>query len=138
MLRSNKSIYPAFGHYASVTPVKLRRVVRLGAVGVLAFILFGCALLAVLWWCLRASLPQLDGEVRLTGLTAPVRITRDALGVPTVQATNRVDAARALGFVHAQERFFQMDLLRRSGAGELAELFGQQLVAHDEAVRRRQ
>jgi penicillin amidase len=82
-------------------------------------------------------LPQLEGERPLAGLVNPVRIARDALGVPTIRAANRIDAARSMGFLHAQERFFQMDLLRRSGAGELAELFGQQLVAHDEAVRRR-
>jgi penicillin G amidase len=73
---------------------------------------------------LTASLPRTTGEVRAGGLGAAVQIDRDALGVPTVAAASRLDAALALGFLHAQERFFQMDLMRRSAAGELAELVG--------------
>jgi penicillin amidase len=84
---------------------------------------------------LRASLPQLDGAATVPGLTAPMTIERDALGVPTVRGRTRADVARALGFVHAQDRFFQMDLLRRHAAGELAELFGQPALDHDKAVR---
>jgi penicillin amidase len=84
---------------------------------------------------LRASLPQLDGAATVPGLTAPVTIERDALGVPTVRGRTRADVARALGFVHAQDRFFQMDLLRRHAAGELAELFGQPALDHDKTVR---
>lgn len=80
------------------------------------------ALLA--WWSLRGSLARLDGELALPGLSAPVTVRRDALGVATIDAANEADMARALGYVHAQERFFEMDLMRRSAAGELAELFG--------------
>src|SRR5687767_15504333 len=72
---------------------------------------------------LRLSLPRIDGERTLAGLTAPVAIARDALGVADVVATTRTDALRALGYVHAQERYFEMDLMRRVAAGELAELF---------------
>ena len=57
---------------------------------------------------MRASLPQLDGEWPLPGLAAPAVIERDALGIPTIRGTNRLDVARATGFVHAQDRFFQM------------------------------
>ena len=84
---------------------------------------------------LTASLPQLDGEAILPGLTAAVIVERDALGVPTVRAANRVDAARTLGFLHAQDRFFQMDLLRRQAAGELAELFGSRALEVDRRHR---
>ncbi len=84
---------------------------------------------------LRASLPQLDGEVAVEGLSAPVRITRDSLGVPTVYAEDRLDLTRGLGFLHAQERFFQMDLMRRQAAGELAELFGKAALPADRAHR---
>lgn len=74
---------------------------------------------------LAASLPAAAGEVRLPGLAAPVRVERDALGVPTLHAANRLDIARALGFLHAQERYFQMDMvLRRRGAGEVSALMG--------------
>src|SRR5215831_12079039 len=65
---------------------------------------------------LVGSLPQLDGERALPGLQSAVRIERDERGAPTIRGANRLDVARALGFVHAQDRFFQMDLLRRSAA----------------------
>jgi len=84
---------------------------------------------------LRASLPQLDGERAVAGLGAPVRIERDARGVPVVRGTSRLDVARATGFLHAQERFFQMDLLRRSAAGELAALVGKGVLEMDREVR---
>lgn len=87
------------------------------------------------WWRIRASLPPLDGTQPLAGLSAPATIERDALGTPTITAATRADVARATGFVHAQDRFFQMDLLRRSGAGELAELFGADAVPVDQARR---
>ncbi len=85
---------------------------------------------------LRASLPQLDGAAALPGLAGPVTVTRDALGLPTISAASRADVARALGYLHAQDRFFQMDLLRRKGAGELAELFGKVALPSDRVTRR--
>jgi penicillin amidase len=84
---------------------------------------------------LRASLPDDSGELALEGFRAPVTVERDALGVVTIRATNRLDEARALGFVHAQERFFQMDLLRRAGSGELAALVGDAALGIDRARR---
>jgi penicillin amidase len=84
---------------------------------------------------LRASLPQVDGEHAVRGLGAPVWIERDALGVPVVRGGSRLDVARATGFLHAQERFFQMDLLRRSAAGELAALFGRIALEMDREAR---
>ncbi|HEX2854610.1 MAG TPA: penicillin acylase family protein [Opitutaceae bacterium] len=83
----------------------------------------------------RASLPVLEGAVQLPRLSASVTIARDTLGVPTVRGANRLDVARALGWLHAQERFFQMDLLRRQGAGELAELFGKEALPLDRTLR---
>lgn len=84
---------------------------------------------------LRASLPQLDGEIHASGLGAPVTATRDALGVPTVTARDRFDLAYGVGYLHAQDRFFQMDYLRRSGAGELAELVGPIALGFDRSHR---
>jgi penicillin amidase len=84
---------------------------------------------------LTASLPQLDGEGRISGLAAAVDVERDDLGVPTIHAANRLDAARALGFLHAQDRYFQMDLLRRQAAGELAEIIGPAVVKVDRRHR---
>ena len=89
------------------------------------------------WFYLRmqASLPQLDGPATVAGLTAGVTIERDGLGVPTITGENRADVARALGWVHAQERFFQMDLMRRKAAGELAEVVGAAALGLDKAAR---
>jgi penicillin amidase len=83
----------------------------------------------------RASLPQLDGTAPLAGLSANARIDRDALGVPTITAASRADVARALGFLHAQDRFFQMDLQRRQPAGELSELVGPRALDVDQEMR---
>jgi penicillin amidase len=104
----------------------------IGLAGVVAL-----ALLLVLagWLFLRASLPQLDGTRRMAALAHPVTIARDALGAPVVSGSNRLDVAWATGFLHGQERFFQMDLLRRVAAGELAELFGTRAVPSDRANR---
>ncbi|HSJ42390.1 MAG TPA: penicillin acylase family protein, partial [Xanthobacteraceae bacterium] len=84
---------------------------------------------------LRASLPQLDGTAAISGLGAPVTIKRDALGVPAITGSTREDVARALGFLHAQDRFFQMDLQRRQPAGELAGLVGPRAMEVDEGIR---
>ncbi len=84
---------------------------------------------------LTGSLPQLDGEVTVRGISAPVTVQRDGLGIPTIHAENRRDLALATGFVHAQDRFFQMDLLRRNSAGELAELVGPAVLNSDRRRR---
>lgn len=101
----------------------------------LLLLIFAALAFATGWWLLRGSLPQLDGELALPGLSAPVGIQRDALGVVTIDATNETDMARALGYVHAQERYFEMDLMRRTAAGELAELFGPVAIDADKRHR---
>ena len=87
------------------------------------------------WLALRGSLPHYDGSVHLAGLAAPAAVERDSLGSVTVRADNHHDLVRALGYVHAQERFFEMDLLRRHAAGELAELFGAAALRTDRKTR---
>ena len=85
---------------------------------------------------LHGSRPALDGEVALPGLQAPVAVSRDALGVATVAAGGRRDLARAVGFVHAQEQFLNMDFRRRWATGELAALLGAAALPQDRRVRR--
>jgi penicillin amidase len=77
----------------------------------------------------------MEGRKAVAGLRAPVRIERDRLGVPRIVGQNRLDVARAIGFVHAQDRFFQMDLLRRRAAGELSALFGPVALEVDKKTR---
>jgi penicillin amidase len=90
---------------------------------------------AVLFFALRASLPKLDGQIGVATLTASAVIERDVAGTPTIRAKTRVDLAFATGYAHAQDRFFQMDLMRRAAAGELAELLGSALVETDQRFR---
>ncbi|MEO8460102.1 MAG: penicillin acylase family protein [Dokdonella sp.] len=100
-------------------------------------VLLCAAALAVLsaWLCLRGSLPRLDGQIEARALSAAASVERDALGTVTIRAQNRNDIAWTLGYVHAQERFFEMDLMRRRAAGELAELFGAAAVPLDRKAR---
>jgi penicillin amidase len=114
--------------------------VSLKKLKVTAWFLAACAVLvlgalAVVYGVLRASLPQLDGEIRESGLAGSVKVERDRRGVPTLEAGNRTDLAFATGFVHGQDRFFQMDLSRRFASGELSELFGSVALEHDRKVR---
>ena len=81
------------------------------------------------------ALPKLDGNVNIYGLNESVSIERDENGIATIKAQNRTDAAIALGFIHSQERFFQMDLLRRNSAGELSSLFGDIALEYDKEIK---
>jgi penicillin amidase len=84
---------------------------------------------------LRSALPQTDGRIVLTGPRAEIRVERDVDGVPHIIARDDEDLAFGLGFVHAQERLFQMELQRRYGAGRLAEILGPQAVTIDRQMR---
>ncbi|MGP1347289.1 MAG: penicillin acylase family protein [Phycisphaerales bacterium] len=109
---------------------------RLGAATVGAAIAQSIAsLLAGGWASLRASLPALDGQAPLPALSAPATIERDALGIATINAASELDAYRALGYAHAQDRLFQMDANRRSAAGRLAEWLGPAGLPEDIAAR---
>ena len=97
------------------------RILRTCLLTVLVLVL---AAFATGWWLLGGSRPRLDGRFHSRGLAAPVSIGRDALGTVTIDGGNRSDISFALGYVHAQERFFAMDLMRRMSAGELSALVG--------------
>ncbi len=102
----------------------------------LAGLLFVAALLVVAWVFLtRRAFPQIQGVVRLPGLDGPVEIVRDALGIPHIYATTTHDLFFAQGYVHAQDRFWQMDVWRHIGSGRLAEMFGPSQVETDAFLR---
>jgi penicillin amidase len=84
---------------------------------------------------LHQSLPLLEGVLPYDQLDSRVTIDRDTQGIPTIKASSRADTAFALGFLHAQERLFQMDLLRKNSAGELSELFGELALKFDSKMR---
>ncbi|ACJ00144.1 penicillin acylase II, putative [Rhodospirillum centenum SW] len=112
-----------------------RRVARGAGIAALGLLGLGAVAAGAAWIYLGASRPLLEGSLALPGLSAPVTVARDAGGVPTVTGTSRADVAHALGFLHGQERFFQMDTIRRSAAGELAALVGDAALPLDRKRR---
>jgi penicillin amidase len=84
---------------------------------------------------MRTSLPQIDGELRVRGLNAPVTVRRDQHGVPHIQAASLDDLFTAQGYVAAQDRLWQMDMARRVAAGDVAEVLGSSFVEHDRTQR---
>jgi penicillin amidase len=84
---------------------------------------------------LRASLPATGGRITVPGLHGEATIARDPVGIPTITAKDDDDLAFALGFAHAQDRLFQMEVQRRYGAGRLAELFGEAALPLDTQMR---
>ena len=107
------------------------------ALGVLVAIAFVGLLVLGAWLrhSMHAALPQIDGTLHVAGLSQPVTVTRNAQGVPSIQAGNLDDLLFAQGYVTAQDRLWQMDTLRRHAAGELAEILGSGLVEHDRTQR---
>ena len=87
------------------------------------------------WLWLRSSLPKTAGILNLPGLGAEAEILRDPMGLVTIRARSETDASFALGFVHAQDRLWQMDLMRRAGAGRLSEVFGSATIDIDKLMR---
>jgi penicillin G amidase len=111
--------------------VAIRVVVVLLALGLLVFLAFD------VWFyrAVRAALPQVDGTVAVAGLSQPVTVTRDSLGVPTITAATLDDLFFAQGYVIAQERLWQMDMTRRFASGDLAAVLGPDFVAVDKEQR---
>lgn len=108
------------------------RVIRTASLSLLFLALVAASLILGL---MMASLPTENGKIKLPGLAAGVTIHSDALGVPSIAAESREDAFRTLGFLHARDRLFQMELMRRKSAGRLAELFGASAVKLDRKQR---
>ena len=103
------------------------------ALAFVVLLLFAAA--GSIWWSLERALPQLDGTAGLEGLRAEVSVERDAWGVPHIRAQSIEDLVLAQGYVMAQDRLWQMDLLRRAAAGTLAEIFGPVALEHDRENR---
>lgn len=102
---------------------------------VLAMLVLTLLMAVAGWMMLRSSLPVLDGRLKAHGIDALVSVERDALGVVTVTAGQRADAAYGLGYAHGQDRYFQMDLMRRAAAGELSALLGSGTLDTDRRLR---
>ena len=105
-------------------------IIILGIVGVLALLLFG-------GWTLfsRQAFPKTSGKIKVEGLANPVEILRDEYGVSHIYGETSEDLFFAEGYVHAQERFWQMEFQRRLGSGRLSEIFGESSLATDRYLR---
>src|SRR5216683_3008723 len=103
-----------------------------------AVLLFFAIILIVVAWLYfeaRSALPQLDGKIVVQELSAPVSVIRDSHGVPTIEAASLEDLFFAQGYVTAQDRLWQMDIMRRFAAGEIAEILGPDFIKHDREQR---
>src|SRR3990170_2852383 len=110
----------------------LRRVL----IALLAIILVLCIVIAVSApLTVRRSFPKITGEIQLTDLDGPVDIFRDKFGVPHIYAATQHDLSFAQGYLHAQDRLWQMDFWRHLGSGRLAEMFGEDQVETDQFLR---
>ncbi|MFT6558835.1 penicillin acylase family protein [Sneathiella sp.] len=103
--------------------------------GLIALALLFILLVAGGYLYLRTSLPKTEGEIQIAGITQPVSILRDASGVPHIKGQNFQDVMFGLGFVHAQDRLWQMEMNRRTGAGRLSEVLGNATLETDKFLR---
>ena len=114
----------------------MSRLVRGILIAVLGVLLIVCVVALILGpVTARRSFPLTGGELKLSGLDAPVEIVRDSSGVPHIYASTEHDLFFAQGFVHAQDRFWQMDFWRHIGSGRLSEMFGESQLDTDKFLR---
>lgn len=125
----------------SQTPAALSRpslAVRIGRIAFLvvaAIVVVAVAAVLFLSWTVQRSFPQTSGTLALDGVTSEVTVQRDDSGIPTITAESTHDLFFAEGFVHAQDRFFEMDFRRHVTSGRVAELFGESQVGTDAFLR---
>src|SRR6266705_2463842 len=116
-------------------PRQRRRRWRLLALLLIAILITALGGLAWMYSVARSALPQLDGSVKIAGLSKKVTVSRDGHGVPTIDAASLEDLFFAQGYVTAQDRLWQMDVMRRFAAGEISEILGADFLKHDREQR---
>lgn len=134
--RRLKSGVPVSGSTQAPPPAPPLRYLRIGLDVVIGLLLVLLLLAAAAWAWVRFAQPGFDGSLHLAGLQAPVSVVRDEWGVPHITARSVHDLYLAQGFAMAQDRLWQMDLMRRLGEGRLAEVFGPVALSADESNRR--
>jgi len=113
----------------------MRRSLKVLAIVVGVLLLLAVVVGGWLAWTIRLPWPQTKGEIRLPGLQAPVTVVRDRWGIPHIYASTSHDLFMAQGFVHAQDRFWQMEFWRRIGSGRLSEVLGKAALEDDKFIR---
>jgi penicillin G amidase len=112
-----------------------RRLIRISVWALAVVVVLALVASGLVVWSVRRSFPARDGTLTLPGLVAPVTVYRDSYGIPQVYAQSEADLFRAQGYVHAQDRFWEMDFRRHITAGRLSELFGASMVPTDAFLR---
>jgi len=113
----------------------MRKIIAIPIVTVLFLLIMGTAFYFISQKIINSYNPIVNGKEEISGLSDDAEIYRDSLGVPYIFADNLGDAFFTLGYVHAQERMFQMDISRRAGQGRLSEVLGEETVAFDKMFR---
>jgi penicillin G amidase len=113
----------------------MRKAWKIVSIALVAILVLVILVPAAGWLYLRRSLPQVDGTLRLAGLQGSVEIIRDRHGIPYIYASSDHDAFFGLGYAHAQDRLWQMEMQRRIGAGRLSEVFGEKTLETDQFLR---
>jgi penicillin amidase len=123
--------------FAEISPPRSRRspVTRVLGWLLLAVVAILAGVAAYAYHVAQAALPQLDGRIQVSGLSGGVTVTRDGHGVPTIEAATLDDLFFAQGYVTAQDRLWQMDVMRRFGSGELSEILGEDTLKLDREQR---
>src|SRR5258708_13942548 len=111
------------------------RMRRRAVIGLVVAFIFVAVMTGLFYQTTLSGLAPESGVVKLDGLSAPVKVIRDAAGIPHIYAQNRLDLARALGYTEAQDRLFQLEMRRRLAEGRLAEVFGTDQVESDYIYR---
>jgi penicillin amidase len=113
----------------------MSQVARKVLIGILVVILAVSVLLAILIpYNITRSFPKTEGQIQVSGLNAPVEVFRDSFGVPHIYASTAHDLFFAQGYIHAQDRFWQMDFWRHIGSGRLSEMFGDAQLETDQVL----
>ncbi|HWS50611.1 MAG TPA: penicillin acylase family protein [Microbacterium sp.] len=124
--------------HATTAPTRAPLAVRIGRIAfivVASLIVIAVAAAFFVTFTIQRSFPQTTGEIELHGLNAEVTVQRDERGVPTITADSTDDLFYAQGFVHAQDRFFEMDFRRHVTSGRVAEMFGESQAGTDAFLR---
>ncbi len=122
-----------FGLFISRMPLSPKRKILIGVAG--SFLVLAAVLIVALNYILKKSLPETRGSARVPGLAGEVQVFRDGAGIPHILAGNEYDLYFAAGYVTAQDRLWQMDLMRRFGEGRLSEIFGSRTLGIDRMMR---
>lgn len=109
---------------------KVFKIIKRLVIGLLALLVIGAG---YGYYFVNKSLPTIEGKVEVNFLENNVKVTRNNKGIPTIEAQNEKDLYRAQGYVHAQDRLFQMDLARRQASGRLSEIVGEAALETDKS-----